>query len=162
MQRLPDLPGGGGGGKKPGHCLFLSGLSGMKVKTRSERVLKARRMVMELILSDHPLDCMTCEKTGDCRLQDLAYEMGLTESRLKGSSITTPSTFPTPSSFAITTSVSCANGAHASARRSSRASPSNMPIAGIQHEGSVPYHRGLQESDCVFCGQCVSVCPWAR
>ena len=58
--------------------------AGMKVATRTERVLQARRLVMELLLSDHPLDCMTCEKTGNCQLQDLAYEMGLTGSRLKG------------------------------------------------------------------------------
>ena len=54
---------------------------GMKVKTRTDRVLESRRMVLELILSDHPLDCMTCEKTGNCQLQDLAYSMGMTGSQ---------------------------------------------------------------------------------
>jgi NADH dehydrogenase/NADH:ubiquinone oxidoreductase subunit G len=47
---------------------------GMVVNTRSPRVMAARKFALELIISDHPLDCMTCEATGDCRLQDLAYE----------------------------------------------------------------------------------------
>ncbi|MGD0232832.1 MAG: 2Fe-2S iron-sulfur cluster-binding protein, partial [Syntrophorhabdales bacterium] len=58
--------------------------AGMKVRTKSDRVLKARRLVVELLLSDHPLDCMTCEKSGDCKLQTLAYEMGVTKPRFEG------------------------------------------------------------------------------
>ncbi|MBM2834247.1 MAG: fdhA 2, partial [Candidatus Brocadiaceae bacterium] len=44
---------------------------GMVIRTDSEKVLKTRKMVLELILSDHPRDCMTCEKCGSCQLQDL-------------------------------------------------------------------------------------------
>src|SRR3989304_5710697 len=54
---------------------------GMVIRTDSEKVLKTRKMVLELILSDHPKDCMTCEKCGSCSLQDLAYKYGLRESR---------------------------------------------------------------------------------
>ncbi|MFA6711669.1 MAG: 2Fe-2S iron-sulfur cluster-binding protein, partial [Candidatus Caldatribacteriota bacterium] len=68
-----------------GHpCLVASCVypvnEGMVVYTNSERVLRARRVVLELILSTHPLDCMTCEKNGECYLQDLAYEFGIKES----------------------------------------------------------------------------------
>ena len=58
--------------------------AGMKVTTDSDRVVNARRLVMELLLSDHPLDCMTCEKSGECELQDLAYKMGIRTSRFEG------------------------------------------------------------------------------
>ena len=54
---------------------------GMVIRTDSEKVLNTRKMVMELILSDHPRDCMTCEKCGSCKLQDLAYGYGVRESR---------------------------------------------------------------------------------
>ncbi len=52
---------------------------GIKVHTNTGRVLKMRRQAMELILVNHPLDCPVCDKGGECRLQDLAYEFGIDE-----------------------------------------------------------------------------------
>jgi formate dehydrogenase major subunit len=54
---------------------------GMKVKTQSPRLAKLRRGVMELYISDHPLDCLTCGANGDCELQDMAGVVGLREVR---------------------------------------------------------------------------------
>src|SRR5690554_1260553 len=54
---------------------------GMVIHTQNERVIKARKAVLELLLTTHPFDCMTCEKNGECDLQDLAYELGIKESR---------------------------------------------------------------------------------
>ena len=54
---------------------------GMEVQTHSASVMDARRFVLELLLSDHPLDCMTCDSTGSCELQDLMYEYGIKQTR---------------------------------------------------------------------------------
>ena len=54
---------------------------GMVVRTQSERLAKLRRGVMELYISDHPLDCLTCSANGNCELQDTAGEVGLREVR---------------------------------------------------------------------------------
>jgi len=54
---------------------------GMVVRTQTERVAKARRGVMELYISDHPLDCLTCSANGDCELQDMAGAVGLRDVR---------------------------------------------------------------------------------
>lgn len=54
---------------------------GIKVTTQSERLAKIRRGVMELYISDHPLDCLTCAANGDCELQDMAGAVGLREVR---------------------------------------------------------------------------------
>ena len=54
---------------------------GMTVRTQSEHLGKLRRNVMELYISDHPLDCLTCPTNGDCELQDTAGELGLREVR---------------------------------------------------------------------------------
>src|SRR5215472_16279049 len=54
---------------------------GMKVRTQSERLAKLRRNVMELYMSDHPLDCLTCSANGNCELQDMAGAVGLREVR---------------------------------------------------------------------------------
>jgi NADP-reducing hydrogenase subunit HndD len=132
---------------------------GMKVKTDTERVLKARRLVVELLLSDHPLDCMTCEKTGDCRLQDLAYSMGLTGSRFKGEQHQYPLDLANP--FIVRDYNKCIL-----CERCVRACSEMQEIEAIEYarrgfntKVSVPFDRGLKESDCVFCGQCVQVCP---
>jgi formate dehydrogenase major subunit len=55
--------------------------SGMKVRTFTEKLHKLRRGVMELYISDHPLDCLTCSANGNCELQDTAGEVGLREVR---------------------------------------------------------------------------------
>jgi formate dehydrogenase major subunit len=55
--------------------------AGMKVKTQTDRLAKLRRGVMELYISDHPLDCLTCAANGDCELQDMAGVVGLREVR---------------------------------------------------------------------------------
>ncbi len=51
-------------------------MKGLVIGTDSERVLEARRFVVEILISCHPLDCMTCETAGDCALQDLAHGSG--------------------------------------------------------------------------------------
>src|SRR5580692_8224070 len=55
--------------------------AGMKVKTQTPRLASLRRGVMELYISDHPLDCLTCSANGDCELQDMAGAVGLREVR---------------------------------------------------------------------------------
>ena len=55
--------------------------AGMKVRTHTEKLRQLRRGVMELYISDHPLDCLTCSANGDCELQDTAGEVGLREVR---------------------------------------------------------------------------------
>ena len=55
--------------------------SGMVVRTQTEKLAKLRREVMELYISDHPLDCLTCSANGDCELQDVAGVVGLIEVR---------------------------------------------------------------------------------
>ena len=54
-------------------------MEGMVVKTNSIRVINARKTVLELILSDHPADCLQCAKSGRCELQDLAVRFGVRE-----------------------------------------------------------------------------------
>lgn len=56
----------------------------MSVKTDSERAKRIQRDMIELLLSDHPNDCLTCEKNGACRLQELAYIYGIKENRFAG------------------------------------------------------------------------------
>ena len=64
----------------PASCTTLAE-PGMKVRTSSPKLHKLRRGVMELYISDHPLDCLTCAANGNCELQDMAGVVGLREVR---------------------------------------------------------------------------------
>src|SRR4030042_1789209 len=56
----------------------------MVVRTNTQRVQAARKLVVELLLSDHPYDCMTCEKSGTCLLEKYAYQYGIRQPRFLG------------------------------------------------------------------------------
>lgn len=57
---------------------------GMSVKTETPRLIKARNTILELLMIHHPLDCPVCDKAGECKLQDMAFKYGPSESRFKG------------------------------------------------------------------------------
>ena len=59
-------------------------MEGMVVRTNSIRVINARKTVLELILSDHPNDCLQCAKSGNCELQALAIRFGIRENPFVG------------------------------------------------------------------------------
>ena len=54
-------------------------IAGMEVDTESPAVVEARKTILELLIANHPLDCMTCDKMGDCKLADYAYSYGVKE-----------------------------------------------------------------------------------
>ncbi|MCL6639674.1 MAG: (2Fe-2S)-binding protein [Firmicutes bacterium] len=63
---------------------------GMVVQTESPAVVEARKTILELILANHPMDCLTCEKNGDCRLQDYCFQYGVKVSPFTGEKHTYP------------------------------------------------------------------------
>ena len=93
----------------------------MVVSTQTERLKQIRKGVMELYISDHPLDCLTCAANGDCELQDMAGAVGLRDVRYgyDGENHTQrrPRTSPIRTSPSIRRSASSARAACAPARR---------------------------------------------
>ena len=93
----------------------------MVVRTESPAIAKLRRNVMELYISDHPLDCLTCPVNGDCELQDAAGEVGLRDVRYgyAGANILMKRrTTPTPTSASILPNVSSVHVVFAPVKRS--------------------------------------------
>lgn len=133
-------------------------VEGMEVLTHSQRVINARRTVVELILSDHPTDCLTCSKSGQCELQKLAQTLGIREIPYKGEQ----STYRVDMSPSIIRDVDkcimcrrCENvcnniqsvGALSAVNR------------GFQAVVAPAFEQDMIDSPCVMCGQCVQVCP---
>ena len=152
-------------GKKgfPASCTTIVE-NGMKIKTQSEKVAKLRRNVMELYISDHPLDCLTCSANGDCELQDMAGAVGLREVRygLEGKNhLTTEIDNSNPYfSFDSSKCIVCS--------RCVRACDEIQGTLALTIEGrgfdskvSASISESFLDSECVSCGACVQACPTA-
>jgi formate dehydrogenase major subunit len=138
--------------------------AGMKVQTQNPKIAKLRRNVMELYISDHPLDCLTCPANGDCELQDMAGAVGLREVRygfegknhLDGATDSSNPYF----SFDDSKCIACS--------RCVRACEEVQGTFALTVEGrgfdsriSTGQDTNFIESDCVSCGACVQACPTA-
>ena len=131
---------------------------GMVVNTHSIRVINARRTVLELILSDHPADCLTCAKSGNCELQDLAHNMGIREIRYKGEQ----STYREDTSPAIIRDVDKCIMCRRCEMMCNEVQTVGVLSAinrGFQAVVSPAFEMNLDHSICTYCGQCVAVCP---
>ncbi len=130
----------------------------MVVKTNSFRALNARRTVLELMLSDHPNDCLQCPKSGKCELQALAADMGIREIPFKGQQ----SQYPIELSPSI---VRDANKCIMCRRCESVCHEyQSVGAIGAVDRGfpavvNTAFDEPLINTNCVFCGQCVAVCP---
>ena len=134
---------------------------GMVVKTDTKKAVKARRTVVELLLSDHPKDCLVCEKNLECELQALAAEMGLRHVKYQGE----VSEFPKDdSSFSIvrdmTKCIMC--------RRCETMCNEVQTVHALSGLGrgfdtvvGTAFNLPMFETTCTFCGQCLAVCPTA-
>ncbi len=132
---------------------------GLEIYTNNERVLKARKMTLEFLLANHPLDCMTCEKSGSCILENLAYDFSIKKSRFSKNK--KESVIEKNNPFIIRELDKCVLCGRC-VEICNEIQQSNIIDFGyrgtkteIVAEGGVD----LKNSNCVFCGQCVAVCP---
>jgi NADH dehydrogenase/NADH:ubiquinone oxidoreductase subunit G len=131
---------------------------GMVVSTQTERVREIRRFVLDLILSIHPLDCMTCTKAGICKLQEYAYEY-----ELKGTSFTKKKMgYPIDqiNPFIRRDPEYCILcGRCVRVCKEQGTNVLDFIGRGINAEIGTAYHRPLRMSGCTFCGSCIDACP---
>lgn len=136
---------------------------GMVVRTQTPRVEELRRNVMELYISDHPLDCLTCPANGDCELQDMAGVVGLREVRYgyDGANHLDAPTDDSNPYFAFDESkcIVCSRCVRACDEIQGTLA---LTIVGRGFESKVsPGGRSFFDSECVSCGACVQACPTA-
>ncbi|MBK6707888.1 MAG: formate dehydrogenase subunit alpha [Sphingomonadales bacterium] len=147
----------------PASCTTLAE-EGMKVRTQSDRLARLRKGVMELYISDHPLDCLTCSDNGDCELQDMAGAVGLREVRYghEGENHTLSAKDESNPYFTYDMSkcIVCS--------RCVRACDEVQGTLALTIEGrgfdsrvAVSLGENFFDSECVSCGACVQACPTA-
>ncbi len=133
--------------------------NGMNIKTHSSRVINARKTIIELLLSNHPDDCLYCERNNNCELQSLACELNVRERRISGDKnkhkidSSSPSIVRDPAKCIL-----CG--------RCVRVCEEIEGVSAIDFVGrgsktviETAYGKGLNVSSCVNCGQCIMVCP---
>jgi iron-only hydrogenase group A len=132
---------------------------GMKVQTHSPRAIRARKTIIELLLADHPDDCLYCVRSGNCDLQKLARELGVRERRYSGQhstanvDVSSPSIVRDPAKCIL-----CGKCVRVCEEVQGVAA---IDFAGRGSEAKIAtaFDEGLNVSSCINCGQCVMVCP---
>ncbi len=132
---------------------------GMEVKTNTIRAINARRTMLDLILSDHPKDCLTCEMNGNCHLQQIAAEMDLHHVLYEGEQSTYEIDLANQSIVRdLNKCIMC--------RRCETACNEVQTVGilsgigrGFEAVVAPADKMPLAETKCVFCGQCVAACP---
>jgi len=132
---------------------------GMVVNTATPALIKARKLVLELILSDHPQECLTCARNQNCELQKLAEEFGISEVRFDGAKTEYPIDDSSPSiirdprkcvlcrrCMSVCTNVQTVQALCAENR-------------GFDTLIAPAFNEKLADMECVACGQCSLVCP---
>jgi NADH-quinone oxidoreductase subunit G len=141
----------------PSCCIEAT--DGMVVKTNSIRAINARRTVLDLILSDHPKDCLNCNKNMNCELQQLAADFGLTKVLYSGEESTYDIDLASESIVRdLNKCIMC--------RRCETACTTMQTVGvlsgigrGFEAAVGPANERPLNDTKCTFCGQCVTACP---
>lgn len=135
---------------------------GMEIETESTAVIEARRVVLELLLANHQIDCLVCERTGSCKLQDYCYRYGVFSTPYKeGGRRVYPVNDPNPFIERNYNKCILCTRCIRACEEITGASALTLKNRGYSSKVAVPFDRDLARSACVFCGQCVMVCPVA-
>ena len=137
---------------------------GMQIRTQTEALAKLRRNVMELYISDHPLDCLTCSANGDCELQDMAGAVGLRDVRygFDGDNHLDAEIDSSNPYFSFDSSkcIVCSRCVRACDEVQGTFALT-IEGRGFESKVSASMNESFIDSECVSCGACVQACPTA-
>ncbi len=144
------------GSPRPAASCTIFVREGMEVVTSNARLNQLRRTTLELILSDHPNDCMVCERAGDCILQELAYYYGVRENRFIGQKRVYHTKDNNPFiAREMEKCILCGQCVRV-CDEVQGVGAVDFAYRGLKTKITPPFEKDL---NCEFCGQCVAVCP---
>ena len=133
---------------------------GMVIRTHTPRVMKSRRMVLELLLSDHPKDCLICEKAGDCELQDMAMQFGIRNAAFSDNYA--QAIHPKQDGVAIMRDMDkciMCRRCETMCNKVQTVGALSGVNRGFSSFVGTAFNLPLEDTVCTQCGQCVAVCP---
>ena len=147
------------GGRTLQAACVLPVTPGMVVKTNTPAVREARRMNLELILSNHDKKCLSCVRSQNCELQDLAKELGVEEYRFEGENIHYPLDNFSPSIVRDPIKSILCRRCVAGCRNVQKIGAIGAVNRGFKTVIAPAVGKTMLEPDCIFCGQCINACP---
>ncbi len=133
---------------------------GMEIQTNTPALRAARKTTLELILSNHRMDCLSCVRSTDCELQTLAREYGVDEKKYKGSEDLSPQ-IEASAPHLIRDNSKCilCRRCVAVCRRNQHVGVIGTNERGFDTHVGSPFDMPLANTSCINCGQCIAVCP---
>ena len=132
---------------------------GMVVQTNNAKVRAARKTILELLIANHPLDCMTCEKLGACDLAKYAYEYGATGELYQGEKRCQPIDDSNPYILRDPNKCILCGKCIATCNEVADRRVIDYAYRGFYTKVAPFLDTDLKDSNCVYCNRCVSVCP---
>jgi iron-only hydrogenase group A len=132
---------------------------GLKIWTHSERAVQARTTIVELLLANHPDDCLYCERNGQCGLQDLAEELNIHRRRFIGERSHHPEDVSSPSILRDPDKCILCGKCVRVCEEIQGVSAIDFIGRGSQTTVGTAFNEGINISSCINCGQCINVCP---
>jgi NADP-reducing hydrogenase subunit HndD len=134
---------------------------GMVVHTNTTGVRAARKTVVEMLLANHPQDCLSCQRNQNCELQSIAADLGLREVRFEGERKAYPLDANNPALVRDQSKcILCGRCIRACSERQG-VHVYSFVNRGFNTTVAPAFEQGLDEAPCTYCGQCASVCPTA-
>ena len=132
---------------------------GMVIYTNTPRLMKYRKMILELLLAAHCRDCTTCIKSGECHLQALAHRMGVTTVRFENTKEQYPLDFSSPSIVRDPNKCILCGDCVRMCDNVQSVNAIDFAYRGTKALVTPAFNKKIAETDCVNCGQCRVVCP---
>jgi NADH-quinone oxidoreductase subunit G len=132
---------------------------GLSIRTNTPRLMRIRKMMLELLLANHDRDCTTCHKNGKCKLQGLCARFGIDRVRFPTRERITPLDLTAPSLVRDENKCILCGDCVRICAEVQGVGAIGFAYRGAQMRVTPAYNQGLGEANCVNCGQCVTVCP---
>lgn len=132
---------------------------GMIVYTNTPRLMKYRKLILELLLAAHCRDCTTCIKSGECQLQSLAHRMGVENIRFENTKEQHPLDFSSPSIVRDPNKCILCGDCVRMCDNVQSVNAIDFAYRGTRALVTPAFNKKIAETDCVNCGQCRVVCP---
>jgi len=132
---------------------------GMKVQTHTSRVVRARKTIVELLLANHPDDCLYCVRSDDCELSALAVEHGVRQRRYAGRRVKLKEDLSSPAIERDPEKCVLCGKCVRVCEEVQGVSAIDFAGRGSNARIETAFEQGLNLSSCVYCGQCIMVCP---
>ncbi len=132
---------------------------GLRIRTNTARLLKHRRLILELMLASHNCNCTICEKSGSCHLQELALQFGVSKIRFQDNREVAPIDTSSPAVVRDPSKCILCGDCVRVCEETVGMSIIDFAHRGYNMQVTPAFGRSLSETKCIGCGQCSAVCP---